>query len=33
MSYDLGTHRPPLGMGDVVSNESLANLLKEETEA
>lgn len=30
MSYDLGTHRPPLGMGDVVSNESLANLLKEE---
>lgn len=30
MSYDLGTHRPSLGMGDVVSNESLANLLKEE---
>ncbi len=30
MSYDLGTLRPPLGMGDVVSNESLANLLKEE---
>lgn len=30
MSYGLGTHRPPLGMGDVVSNESLANLLKEE---